>query len=53
MALPVIECLLAIHVDVQHPVIYPERVLVGDADASHPGMWLAFAFRQAGRPVRG
>src|SRR5438128_2002065 len=50
-ARPVSDCLLAVHVRVEHPVVLPERVLVGDPVTLHPDVRLVLPLSQARGPI--
>jgi hypothetical protein len=53
LTMPIVKRLLAIHVDIEHPVMHAEVVLVGDAVTMGPGVRLTLPFREAGRPIEG
>jgi hypothetical protein len=40
VTLSIIERLLAVHIDIKHPIMHPEVVLVSDAVTSHPNIRL-------------
>ena len=50
VSVPVVERLLAIHVDIELPVVHAEVVLVVDAIPGGPCVWLVLSLREAGRP---
>ena len=51
VTLSVVERLLAIHIDVKHPIVHPEVILVGNAITRRPDNGLVLPLREARRPI--